>query len=206
MHIEYLKEGFDQRIASIVIEGEPWRPFYVPFLGKKGKKEAEALQLVEQVKSYFEEKEAKGAMNYLLFLLKLKGYTEYELTSKLNARAVPLLLQKQLIKKLKNWGYLNDNEEIRRFIERESLRGFGPFIVQAKVAKRCQLSFAEIESLVKEVFPCSQALLVIEKLFRKRSFKSKQHLVQFFIRRGYPIDWIETALQRGGDLEETFFF
>ena len=126
---------------------------------------------------------AKSAKLVALRLLTIKSLTISELKKKLTLRGFSKEEIDQTINICLGYGYLNDEEEGQRRVERFKRKGYGPHLIAAKL--RAQgLNPAAISS--------EEQIAAIRNLIAKPAWKKKEkrNLVAALQRRGFDFECI----------------
>lgn len=136
--------------------------------------------------------EPQIVLYYVYQLLAAKGYLKNQLRKKLRDRHFRDSLIEDVLRKCEEIGYIDDEKEIQRLIEREKRQGWGPKAIQKRLEEKTgnhvDFSFSEEEEK-REI----QRLL--EKKFSDLSkVQAKESACRFLQRRGFSDHVIEDAL------------
>jgi len=183
MKIEIISDS-SQGFGILLIDGEEWAKVYRRYFFRKIKTLSKDLTLDEIYKA-LDKISFESGQTYALNLIAYRPRTEKELASKLRERLIPSAQIDQILEKCRTWGYLNDEEELTRFIASEIRNGRGPYLIAQKVQNRFGLSPPP------NFYPRDEQQSIIETLATN---KSREPRIRFLQRRGFPIDLILTSI------------
>jgi regulatory protein len=123
------------------------------------------------------------AKNTALRLLSIKSRTVAELKEKLRIKNFSLEEIDKTVAWCKEYGYLNDEEEGRRRMERLKRKNYGPRFIQAKL---------KMQGLSSQPIDRSDQIKAIRCLLQKSAWqkKTKPALVAALQRRGFDFECI----------------
>ncbi len=142
----------------------------------------------------------KRAKSRALHLLNDMGRTEEQLRTKLKQGGYPEEIVEKAIDYVKSFGYLNDKEYARSFIEgrksRKSRTELYASLCQKGIAKE------EIEQALSDYYDQEDSKTAIESILRKKKFepetadyKEKQKIGGYLMRKGFRYEEIRQVLQ-----------
>ena len=134
---------------------------------------------------------AKNAKLVALRLLSIKSRTILELRKKLTLRGFSLQEIDDAIETCRQYGYLNDEEEAARRIERLKRKGYGPYLIAAKL---------EAQGLKAPKMSFDDQIGVIRNLITKPAWKKKEKrkLMAALQRRGFNVECILEVISDAG--------
>jgi len=137
----------------------------------------------------------ESALSRALALIARRDYTEAELKKKLSGYPEPEV--EAAIKRLKDWGYLDDRRVAETYVRVRRGR-WGPRKLRWHLKQR-GISEADLEAVLPEE-DREAALRLLEKR-RARFLGKKERAVRFLLGRGYSFEtalWAWDRLQEGG--------
>lgn len=144
----------------------------------------------------------KRAKLRAMHLLNAMGRTESQLTEKLKQGGYPEDIVKEALAYVKSFGYVNDINYARNFIDNRKDKKSRKEIVILLKGKG--VSDEDIERAMEECYGKDTAVLAIEKLMRKRryapgeaSYEEKQKFMAYLMRKGFSYDDVCRALENG---------
>lgn len=146
----------------------------------------------------------KRAKLRALHLLNEMGRTEAQLREKLKLGGYPQDLIEEAVAYVKSFGYVNDLEYARNFVdsrkEKKSRKEIYLMLCQKGVA------VSEIECALEECYGQEDTRRAIEKLMEKRRFhpasatwEEKQKFMAYLMRKGFPCDVIRRTVDGASD-------
>lgn len=108
-------------------------------------------------------------------MLAIKNFTTIELKRKLKLRKFSDEAILEAISACERLGYLNDEEEEKRRVEKLKSRGYGPYIISAKLGKSVKIPIAEQKKSVVA-------------FIQKKKGKTKQQILRALQRRGFDLE------------------
>ena len=126
---------------------------------------------------------AKSAKIVALRLLSIKSLTIFELRKKLTLRGFSKEEITEAINLCKNYGYLNDEEEAERRIDRLKRKGYGPRLIGAKL---------QSQGLKSTPISSTDQITAIRNLIAKPAWKKKEkrNIAAALQRRGFDFECI----------------
>lgn len=144
----------------------------------------------------------KRAKLRAMHLLNAMGRTESQLTEKLKQGGYPEDIVKEALAYVKSFGYINDINYARNFIDNRKDKKSRKEIVMLLKGKG--VSDEDIERAMEECYEKETAVLAIGKLMRKRrydpgeaAYEEKQKFMAYLIRKGFSYDDVRRALENG---------
>lgn len=129
-----------------------------------------------------------SALVAALRLLGRKNYFSEELVQKLQAKGYEKEEIEGAIQSLLKEGYLNDEEQLRRFVANKQSRGYGPAAIRWQLRGKCRM---ELEvSLEEQISAIHDFLAKRAPDWKERDYKSKQALFATLQRRGFSMEAI----------------
>lgn len=132
MKLEWKKKEGRQGVLTLMVEGEVWKEIHTSVFGRKPNLPLEYGSLSE-LKEQFEQAEYRAATVYALKRLSMKSYLSAELHDKLVAHHVSEEMAAQVILKCQSLGYLNDQEWMQHFVQRQLTKNLGPMAILMKL-------------------------------------------------------------------------
>ena len=141
----------------------------------------------------------KRAKLRAMHLLTDMGRTEAQLRTKLMQGGYPQNITEEAIKYVKSFGYINDREYARNFVEsrkdKKSRRELYAALCQKGLASEL------IEEVLEECFDKEDSIKAIKTLLRKKDFhpetadlKEKQKVMGYLLRKGFQYEEIKSAV------------
>jgi len=131
------------------------------------------------------------ALSRALGLLARRAYTEAELRKKLKAYPEPEV--EEAIRRLKNWGYLDDRAFAERFVAARKDR-FGPHRLRQELFRR-GVEGAVVEEFLPEEDEAETAYALLSRR-RSRYRGEKARAVRFLLSRGFSLEAALRAFER----------
>lgn len=117
-------------------------------------------------------------------LLSRRAYFSKQLTRKLKEKGYPEEEIKDLIADFTKRGWLNDDELAKRFVERQTEKGYGPRVILMKLREKAG-------EIALEVDPSEGALrTLIKKKYARDLPEKRNKVIAALMRRGHPYDVI----------------
>ncbi len=197
MNIRIEADENKKDIFTIFVEEEPWAQFHKRIFGKKPNFSAKNLpELCEE----FVEKEWTLARNFALKSLAKKSYHSQELKRLLEESLVNEAIIDEVILECRQMGYLDDEDLIKRVVQRNKSRRDGPRKILWKI-RRKGIEDDQIEKKVEDTYPVEEQINQIKKLletrYRSRDLTSpveKQKVAAALARKGFSFEIIEQVL------------
>ena len=131
------------------------------------------------------------ALSRALGLLARRAYTEAELKKKLKAYPEPEV--EEAIRKLKDWGYLDDRAYAERYVSARKDR-YGPYRLRQELRRR-GVEEALLDELVTEKGEAEAAYALLFR-HRNRYRGEKARAVRFLLSRGFSLEAALLAFDR----------
>jgi len=149
------------------------------------------------LEAWLMETEKKQAKNAVLYLLSRQNYPSQRLSRKLHQKGYSALVIEEIIAWVQGLGIVQDQEYLRRAIERESGKGHGP---QSTIWKLRQKGFSEeaIEKELSQIMPIEIQKEAIRKFLLKRPLTgplAKQKIMAALVRRGFSFNLINDVIR-----------
>lgn len=127
-------------------------------------------------------------------LLHRREYSRFELTRKLQQKAVPIAIANELIDDFIAQGYQSDSRFAQSFVRSKANKGFGPLKIRAELNQH-GIGVNDFDIAVKdnEIDWLAHLFSVYEKKFGEHppaDFEAKQKANRFLIQRGFSHDLI----------------
>lgn len=142
----------------------------------------------------------KRAKLRAMHLLNDMGRTESQLRTKLLQNDYPSDIVEEAIAYVKSFGYINDAEYARNFIENRKEKKSKKEICAALCQKGLQKDL--IETALEESYANDDSIAAIEAIVRKKKFDSKstdyremQKMMGYLVRKGFRYDDIRQVIQ-----------
>jgi len=151
----------------------------------------------EDIDTILQEYEIKSAYNYALHLLERKMYPENQIRNKLFKKGFNEMVVEKTISKLKEYGFVNDEEYIKKYIEFSITKKFGSRrIITNLKQKGLHLKEKDID-INSETLYENAKLLALKKLniMAKDKKNVKQKLYNYLVYRGYDNEVIFKVLK-----------
>ncbi len=128
------------------------------------------------------------ALKYLFRIISVRDYLEAQLIKKLISKEVSLEDIDELILKLKNYGYVDDEKYVESFIYFSIKKLDGPYKIKNKLLfKGANLELVELS--LDEQYSLEKKRENLQKLFKKNK-RERDKFIAFCARKGYPMDLI----------------
>lgn len=184
------KVYLDEQFAFVLYKGELSR-YHI----------AEDSELEEETyQSIRKEIILKRAKLRAMHLLNDMGRTESQLRTKLLQNDYPSDIVEEAIAYVKSFGYINDAEYARNFIENRKEKKSKKEICAALCQKGLQKDL--IETALEESYANDDSIAAIEAIVRKKKFDSKstdyremQKMMGYLVRKGFRYDDIRQVIQ-----------
>ncbi len=132
----------------------------------------------------------RSPTEYALFLLSRRPRTEQEVVVALKRRGVDDEEIAEIVNKLKEWGYLNDQEYARDFVRFKMQKIFGPPVIKSELIKR-GISPEIAEQAIRSEYNMSFVMeLAVKKAIKLLGNNPDDRTIRkvwnYFARRGLP--------------------
>lgn len=147
------------------------------------------------------------ALNYAFLLLRFRPRSEVEVRRRLKKREYSLLIIRNVIKSLKDYNYINDQDFVKLYISDSLKKGWGPIRVNVNL-KKIGISQKLRKEAVKKIEEKSSEL--IKKLSTEKIYflnknkpnlankKKKEKLIRFLANKGFYYKDIFIYLEKEG--------
>ncbi|ADR18017.1 regulatory protein RecX [Calditerrivibrio nitroreducens] len=130
-------------------------------------------------------------LKYALRLLSKKDYFESEIRNKLVKKFEDNDGVEEVIKKLKDLKYIDDNRVSEQFIKSQLRKGYGQYLIKKKLMEKgVVISISEIGAYLSEEEDLKRK--IAEKLHKYHNDYEKT--VAYFYRKGYPYSLIKRLI------------
>lgn len=145
------------------------------------------------------------ALNYAFLLLRFRPRSGVEVRRRLKKREYPLSIIRNVIKSLKDYNYINDQDFVKLYISDSLRKGWGPIRVNVNL-KKIGISQKLRKEAVKKIEAKSDQL--IKKLIQEKTYflnknkpdlaskKKKEKLIRFLANKGFYYQDIFTHLEK----------
>ncbi len=197
--------GISKGRVQVELDGEPAFVLYKAEAGRLLIEEGRVLSEAEQ-EGIFSEILLPRAVKRLLFLLGRKDYTESQLREKLLSGGSPAEVSEKALEAVKGYGYVDDADYVRRYLEcyagRKSRGCMRQQLVQRGISRTIiDEAFAEWEE--KEAWQPGDEQELIRELLERRHYDpatadagEKRRQYAFLARRGFRSSDISAVLFR----------
>ena len=156
------------------IEGEFFRKLSAPLFRKK--MIDKSFSSKEEFLKWFEDLEEKVAKQAALRLLAMRDYPSTLLEEKLMQKGISQKAACRIIEDFTSQGFVNDEEWVLRFIQREFAKGVGPKEIEVKLWEK-KIAKDRVADLVNTMITFEDQTEKIESLFRTKYFGTPQEKV-----------------------------
>ncbi len=129
-----------------------------------------------------------SAKTAALRLLAKKNFFSEELRKRLQQRGYPAQEVEEALSWLEEFGYLNDREHLKRFVELKRNKGYGIEAIRCQLREKCKMEVSL--STEQEMMTISTFLAKRYPTWQKFDCKQKQSLFSTLRRRGFSIEAI----------------
>lgn len=197
-------EPLDKRRSKVFLDGSFAFVLYRGELGKYRIEEGEELT-EEAFRRILEEVIFRRARERTLYLLKFSGRTEAELRRKLKEGWYPEEAIEQAIRFVKRYGYVDDLEYVRNYVETNGRRKSRAELCNKLREKGVDKAY--IDQVLEEVNPDEESQ--IRKILEKRHYagletpkEEKQKHIAHLMRKGFKYEEIRRVM---GEFQEMDF-
>lgn len=148
------------------------------------------------------ESELQETYEYALSLLSKGSYSSYEIEEKIKKKLPEGEKPYSILKRLKNNGFLNDEEYAKEYKEEKESQGYGSIRIREDLLKRKRISSDIVDSLIFQNEEKTTTLIAqsLEKRLDTYPLKQKREkAISALLRRGFPM---EIALQAVSSFKE----
>jgi regulatory protein len=151
----------------------------------------------EDIDTILQEYEIKSAYNYALHLLERKMYPENQIRNKLFKKGFNEMVVEKTISKLKEYGFVNDEEYIKKYIEYSITKKFGSRRIITNLKQKGLYIKEKDIDINSETLYENAKLLALKKLniMAKDKKNVKQKLYNYLVYRGYDNEVIFKVLK-----------
>ncbi|MDO6355458.1 regulatory protein RecX [Caloramator sp. CAR-1] len=151
----------------------------------------------EDIDTILQEYEIKSAYNYALHLLERKMYPENQVRNKLLKKGFNEMVVEKTISKLKEYGFVNDEEYIKKYIEYSITKKFGSRRIITNLKQKGLYIKEKDIDINSETLYENAKLLALKKLniMAKDKKNVKQKLYNYLVYRGYDNEVIFKVLK-----------
>ncbi|CCJ33810.1 regulatory protein RecX [Caloramator australicus] len=151
----------------------------------------------EDIDTILQEYEIKSAYNYALHLLERKMYPENQVRNKLLKKGFNEMVVEKTISKLKEYGFVNDEEYIKKYIEYSITKKFGSSRIITNLKQKGLYIKEKDIDINSETLYENAKLLALKKLniMAKDKKNVKQKLYNYLVYRGYDNEVIFKVLK-----------
>lgn len=131
-----------------------------------------------------------SALNYTLYLLSKRDYSEKELRSKLNAKKYPIEEIDQAIERAQENGWQSDTRFCQAYLRYRALQGYGPRRLRQELRQKGVkdwLIAQEIEGCEIDWFELAERVFE-KKRPREWDLKAKQKMWRYMVSHGFSND------------------
>lgn len=173
---------------SLSIDGNFFRKVATPLFRKKITRRLFPSR--EEFANWFEVLEKKAAREAGYRLLAMRDYPSEILDEKLIQKGISQKIASIVIKELKEEGFVNDDEWMARFVEREFRKGVGPRGILAKLWGK-KIKGETASSFVNSMISFEDQIKKIEALFQtKYAHTPKEKAISSLERKGFDLSAI----------------
>lgn len=200
LNIEVIPDPVRRSIATISLDGDPWRNIHTSIFGKSPA--FTSCTSVEQFAEQFNALEYRQAKSYAIKRLSLSPLPSAKLIKSLKDRLISEKVIETLINELLEAGYLNDKEWTDSFVRMHSQRYRGPRAIAQKLASK-GLKSTYAEQLLQVSHSEEKQLSMIKHLLATRyrtrnlkDFNEKKRVVASLMRRGFDLSVILNCIEK----------
>jgi len=138
------------------------------------------------------------ALKYAYKLLGKSSYTKFEVKEKLRKRHYPNEIIEEVIKKLLDFNYLNDEQYVKEFAQLMESKGYGPKRIEDTLKKK-GVNYKLLANITyHEDVQMNNLKINIQKLQKKYAnlnyFQKYQHILNSLLLAGYETEFIKPLL------------
>lgn len=138
------------------------------------------------------------ALKYAYKLLGKSSYTKYEVKEKLRKRHYSNEIIEEVIKKLLDFNYLNDEQYVKEFAQLMESKGYGPKRIEDTLKKK-GVNYKLLNNITyHEDVQINNLQINIQKLQKKYAnlnyFQKYQHILNSLLLAGYETEFIKSLL------------
>ena len=150
----------------------------------------------------------EGVYQYSLSLLSKGSYSSYEMEEKIKKKLPEGEKPFSILKRLKNNGFLNDEEYAKEYKEEKEREGYGPIRIRDDLLKKKRISSDIVDSLIFQTEEESAKRIAnsLEKRFVSYPLKQKREkAISSLLRRGFPMETCLLAVSSFKENKEESF-
>lgn len=200
MKLEWKKKERRQGVLTLMVEGEVWKEIHTAVFGRKPSLPLEYGSLSE-LKEQFEQAECRAATVYALKRLSMKSYLSAELHNKLVEHHVSEEMAARVILKCQSWGYLNDQEWLQHFVQRQLTKNLGPMAILMKLRVK-GVSQETAQQLIAALDDGEERRKRVSHLLATRyrnrdlsDMRSREKVIASLMRKGFAFSDIKKVLK-----------
>ena len=193
------KEG-RRGVLILYIDGEEWKEIHTAVFGRQPALNTE-YESQSDLEEYFEKAEYRAATLFVLKRLSIKAYLSSELQNKLLEHDVSEATAERVIHECRRLGYLNDDDWLNGFVQRQLSRKLGPMAILMKLRAK-GISQEKAEELVGMLDNTDGRKERITQLLTTRyrnrdlsDFKSREKVIAALIRKGFSFTDVKEAMR-----------
>jgi len=133
------------------------------------------------------------ALKYLYRLISQRDYTEKTLRDKLRKKGFSSNVINNSLNRLKELGYLDQENFIRNYINSSIKKLYGPARIKSKLYEK-GIDYSETEAVLEEIYDYETIKRNLE-ILRLKNKKDKEKFIAFCIRRGFSLRDILDSLK-----------
>ncbi|MCX7904376.1 MAG: recombination regulator RecX [Caloramator sp.] len=196
MKVIEIKKLKSENLYLVVLENELNFKTSLEMLIKYNLSEGNELTQ-EEIYIILEESEIKSAYNYALHLLERKMYPENQIRNKLLKKGYNETVVEKTIAKLKDYGFINDEEYVKRYIEFSITKKLGSRRIAANLKQKGLFIKEKDIDIKNEILYENAKSLALKKLksIDKDKRNIKQRLYNYLVYRGYDNELIFKVLK-----------
>lgn len=198
MKISCITHPYRRDVMILEVDGEAWREIHTGIFGKRPSL-PKGIASPEEWEKAFSVLEYQQAKNYIIRRLASYELPSTVLRDNLQQRLVSEDVIDRLLTEFCSLGYLNDEEWVERFVQRQVRRKLGPRAIAHKLAAK---GFRDVSSVLDECNDEETQQSLIRELLATRyakynlsDFKERQKVVASLVRRGFSLSTIHKQLQ-----------
>lgn len=200
MKLEWEAKEGRRGVLTLYIDGEAWKEIHTSVFGRQPTLNTEYASQSD-LEEYFEKAEYRAATVFVLKRLSIKAYLASELQNKLVEHYVSEATAERVIQECRRLGYLNDEEWLNGFVQRQIARKLGPMAILMKLrAKGVSQEKAEelVGALDNEDGRKERIMNLLTTRYRNRDlsdFKSREKVIASLIRKGFSFSDVKEAIR-----------
>jgi SOS response regulatory protein OraA/RecX len=200
MSLSFCLKNENRNVLVLCWEGEVWREVDKTLFISELSKFPSQLRW-EEFLERFAQLEEKIAKKQALLLLAKRSYLSSDLESKLLAKGISLKASQMAIAFCQSKGFLNDDQEMVRLVQKEQRKGLGTRAIFCKLKHNKQIEDHRLRQALDQTELSEKE--VLEKWLLKNAKKikledplEKRKLIAKLIRRGFSPDLVFNSLKK----------